>query len=55
MSETSPYVHVEICASGLNKLKERGKKRAESPTYASPSSRVGLNMLVDSNQDYQRD
>lgn len=26
ISETSPYVHMEICASGLNKLKEREKE-----------------------------
>lgn len=26
ISEMSPYVHVEICASGLKKLKEREKE-----------------------------
>lgn len=29
ISEPSPDVHVEVCASGLNKLKERGKEKAE--------------------------
>lgn len=50
---------MEICARGnlckwTEHVKRKGKKE-QLPICASPSSRVRLNVLVDSKQDYQRD